>query len=293
MIVDVHVHIGEVNKHFKKWWMEELYRPFKGIDISGRFVKSPVEKIIKDMDEAGIDKVCLLASDHRRPYPYDSLPSYTPNEYVAKIVHEYPDRFIGVASVDPIRDPYEARQELEKCVKEWDMRALKLYPSYDHYYPADERVFPIYEKAIELDIPVQIHMGWTPCINAPMKYQRPWLLDEVGIRFPELKVIVAHLGYPWVDECICLVAKHPNFYADLALWGAFPPEILIQALWKFGILCSYDKLLYGSENPWMVSFLKTMKNINKIAEEKGLPRISEEDLKKILGENAKKLYKIK
>jgi predicted TIM-barrel fold metal-dependent hydrolase len=273
--------------------MDELYRPFKKLDTSSRFVKTPVERIINDMDKAGVDKACLMASDHRRPYPYDSLPSYTPNEYVAKIVQEYPDRFVGTASVDPIRDPYGARQELEKCVKEWDMRAVKLYPTYDHYYPTDELVMPIYEKAIELDIPVHIHMGWTPCVNAPMKYQQPYLLDEVGIKYPKLKVIVAHLGYPWVDECICLIAKHQNFHADLALWGALPPETVLNAMHKFDNLCGLDRLLYGSENPWITSFVKTMKNINKIAQKRDLPKINDEDMNKIMGENAIKLFKMK
>ena len=75
-----------------------------------------------------------------------------------------------------------------------------------HWYTAQvpdgmlESAIMEYEKAIELDIPVHFHMGWTPLINAPMKYQDPVLLDEVGIRFRQLKVIVAHLGY-WISAC--------------------------------------------------------------------------------------------
>jgi len=294
MIVDVHVHAGELGKHFQKWWMDELYAGFPNVpDKEVRFAKDSVERIIIDLDQAGVDKACIMACDHRRPYPY-SKSVYTPNEYVVEVVRKHPDRFIGVASFDPIRDPYAAREGLEKCVKDWDMRALKLLPTYDHFYPTDERVFPIYEKAIELDIPVHFHMGYTGTVNAPMKYQMPYLLDEVGIRFPKMKVIVAHLGFPWVDECLCLLAKHRHWYADIAYWGAFPPEVLIDALKKFEYMCSFDRLLYGSENPWTGTFTKTIKNLNNIAEERGIRfKISNEDIKKILGENAKKPYKIK
>lgn len=294
MIVDMHVHCGEVDKHFKSWWMTALQGGFlRSPDRTIRVVKNPIDKIISDLDECGVDKACVMGSDHRRPYPYDSLPSYTPNEYVAEVVRKHPDRLLGVCSFDPIRSPYDARVGLEKCVKEWDMRAVKLYPTDDHYYPADEVVFPLYEKAIELDIPVHFHMGYSSSVNAPMKYQRPWLLDEVGIRFPKLKVIVAHLGFPWVDECLCMIDRHKNFYGDIAYLGGLQPKMLREALEKFGYIVGFDRLLYGSDNAWTATYAKTLKNLNDTAEEKGFEKISDQDMKKILGENAKKLYKIK
>jgi hypothetical protein len=119
------------------------------------------------------------------------------------------------------------------------------------------------------------------------------LLDEVGIRFPEMKVIVAHMGFPWVDECLCLLMKHRHWYADIAYWGAFPPEFLIEMMKKFDYLCGYHRLLYGSENPWTATFTKEVLNLNHIAEEKGIKfKIGEEDMRKIMGENARKLYRI-
>jgi uncharacterized protein len=75
---------------------------------------------------------------------------------------------------------------------------------------------------------MQVHMGWTPCKNAPMKFQHPYLLDDVGARFPDLKVVIAHVGWPWVEECLAVVAKWENFHVDFAYWGWFgsgPPGI--------------------------------------------------------------------
>src|SRR5262249_51755172 len=73
------------------------------------------------------------------------------------------------------------------------------------------RLDPIYKKLVELDVTMQVHMGWTPCKNAPMRFQQPYLLDDVGARFPELKVVIAHVGWPWVEECLAVVAKWENF----------------------------------------------------------------------------------
>lgn len=175
------------------------------------------------------------------------------------------------------------------------MRALKLYPTYDHFDPRDERAFPLYEKAIELDIPVHFHMGYTGTVNAPMRYQMPWLLDEVGIKFPRMKVIVAHLGFPWVDECPCLLAKHRYWCADIAYWGGFPPEELLNAMRKFKYMCGgFDRLLHGSENPWTGTFTRTVIGLNEVAEEAGVKfRIGEGEMKKIMGENARRVYRLK
>lgn len=294
MIVDVHVHVGELGKNFQKWWIDEMYGGFPNIpDKTVRERKEPLEGVIDDLNRAGVDKACIMASDHRRVYPYASGSSYTPNDYVYECVRKHPDRFVGICSVDPIRHEHEARRELERCVKDWDMRALKLYPTYDHFDPRDERLYPIYEKCIELDLPVHFHMGYTGTINAPMKYQLPYMLDDVGIKFPEMKVVVAHLGFPWVDECLALLMKHRHWCADVAYWGAFPPEVLIEAMKKFEYMCGFDRLMYGSENPWTATFAKTVLNVNKIAEELGIRfRIKDEDLKKVMGENACRVYRI-
>ncbi len=291
LTVDIHIHLAQIPEQVPQWWAEELYRPF-GLEFPPTDGKLAVELL----DQAGVDVGCVMAADYRRTTHHPDYPSqhelFISNDYVAGEVRKYPHRLVGVASVDPLRDPQAAVLELERCVKQLDMRALKLYPTYNHFYPADERLFPLYEKAVELDIPVHFHMGWTPLINAPMKYQDPVLLDEVGISFRRLKVIVAHLGYPWVDQGICLVAKHPNFYCDMAYWGGFGPEFLYQALLKLKSLNAIGRVLYGSENVCTTSFPAVYRKVNDVAERLGLPVISDEEMAGIMGANAARLYKI-
>lgn len=306
MIIDVHVHVAQAGLKWNAksgWFMEEIYRPWKWIyDEHGNRIERPktrvqtsAEDLLDSMKEAGVDRTVIMISDHRRTsYSSQYRCPYTPNDYTARLIKEYPDKFIGMCGLDPLRDPVQQLEEMEKCIVEFGMKAVKLYPTYDHFYPADERLYPFYEKAIELDIPITFHMGWTPLVNAPMKYQMPHLLDEVGIKFRELKVIVAHLGYPWVDECIALVAKHPNFRTCLSYWIIFHPEYILQTLLKARDLVGLDRVLFGSEYPICAQgyYVRMFKNLNHFAEKRGLPKLTQGDIDGILGDNAAAFLKI-
>ena len=150
MIIDCHIHAGEIGKHYPKWWVDELYRSWGGMPQwdGGRPNMTVGERLVAQMDELGIDMMCIMSSDHRRVYADDKGP-FTPNDYLLEVRATAPERFALTCSVDPLRDPYDAIQEIDKCAKE-GFSACKLYPTYDHFYPADERMFPIYEKLIEL-----------------------------------------------------------------------------------------------------------------------------------------------
>lgn len=294
MLIDVHVHIGELEEHFPRWWADEIYRHWGGSEnfrAGGPEDEPPAQRLLRQMDEIGIDKACVMTSDHRRVYA-DAEGPYVSNDYLVEFIEADRDRLFGTCSVDPLRSPYEGVQEIRRMVSEHGVRAVKLYPAYDHFYPADEACWPIYRAAVDLDIPVQFHMGWTPTVNAPMKYQPPHLLDEVGIRFPDLKVIVAHLGYPWVEEATCLLAKHPNFHADLAYWGTFPPQKILRHLEDFRNLCSFDKLLYGSENSHTAVFPDVVRSLNKVAAEEGYRQLTDEEMELFTWRNAAQLFKI-
>jgi predicted TIM-barrel fold metal-dependent hydrolase len=88
---------------------------------------------------------------------------------------------------------------------------------YDYYSPDDQELaFPIFSKAQELGVPVTVHMGTSTARYTCFDYAKPGLLDVVGQEYPDLKLIIAHAGLPWLDECISVCARHPNFYMDLS-----------------------------------------------------------------------------
>jgi predicted TIM-barrel fold metal-dependent hydrolase len=249
------------------------------------------ERLVYQMDQVGVDKMCIMTSDHRRVYPGDGGP-YTPNDYLLEVRKAAPDRFSLTCSVDPFRGIKEGVKEIERCIKGEGFSAFKLYPSYDHFDPGDEQLDPIYKKLVELDTTMQVHMGWTPCKNAPMKFQQPYLLDAVAARFPDLKIVVAHVGWPWVDECLALVAKWENIHVDFAYWGWFGAETTFQAVKRLGEFCGYDRLLFGSENSHTHMAVDMFKSFGDVAKKLGAKPISSEDMEKIMWKNTARLWKI-
>jgi predicted TIM-barrel fold metal-dependent hydrolase len=294
MIIDCHIHAGELGLHYPKWWIDQLYRSFGSNAVQwagGRPNMTVGERLVAQMDDLGIDMMCIMTSDHRRVYA-DVKGPYAPNDYLLKVRDEAPGRFALTCSVDPLRDLYESVQEIETCARE-GFKACKLYPTYDHFYPADQRLDPIYEKLLEHDMLLQIHMGWTPCQNAPMKYQMPYLLDEVAAKFPKLRVLISHMGWPHYEECMALIAKWDNLHADIAYWAWFGPEYVLKVMKQFERLCGYDKLVYGSENSHTVAGLEMMRGLKATAEGLGLEPVAEADMDRIMWKNAARLWKIK
>jgi hypothetical protein len=213
MIIDCHIHAGELGKHYPEWWVKELYTPWGGIH-NWHYDKPDMsvgERLVYQLDRVGVDMACIMTSDHRRVYPNDGGP-YTPNDYLLEVKSVAPDRFALTCSVDPLRGIEDSVKEIKRCVKDHGFTACKLYPSYDHFDPRDERLDPIYKTLVDHDVTMQIHMGWTPSKNAPMKFQQPYLLDDVAAKYPDLKIVVAHVGWPWVDECMALIAKWDNVH---------------------------------------------------------------------------------
>ena len=289
LIIDIHTHCGVLDVHYDDKFYEEMYAPF-GIPLPARIPAGcEVDTLIKGMDEAGIDKSVLLACDEEL-----TMNVKQSSEYVAEQVKRYPDRLIGFAGIDPMKGK-EALKELERAVNDWGMKGLKILPTYQHYAPNDERVFPFYEKALELDIPVLIHQAWTPVVNAPMKYQHPYLLDDVAIKFRDLRIIMAHFGFPWTDEAMFLLAKHKNLYTDLSAWNWFPPEYLAQTLSRAKLMFPRvlpNKILLGTEGAEQKSVVKNIRDINEVIVRMGLTKLTHEDIEKILGKNAQRLLRI-
>ena len=295
--VDCHLHLTEVPEQVPHWWMKEMYRPY-----GSEYGSTDGEWMVNLLDASGIDIGMVQGSDIRRTTSHPDHPDeyevYVPNDYTARQVALYPDRLKGVASIDPMRSVPWALEELERCVKELDFRALKLLPSYQLYSPNDRRLDPIYHKAMELDIPVHFFTGWTPIINASLELADPFLLDDVGRRFRDLKVIV-YINWPWVDKGILMVAKHPNFYADLCYFADGTPEPLHDALAMLKSYVAIDRVMYGSDNSDkvrvdrdFVAAPELYQRVNDVAGQRGSELFSDEELAGIMGGNAARLYKL-
>lgn len=296
LIIDSHCHLGELNVHYDmEKFIRKLITPeLEELGMKPSMMHTDVGKLVAAMDKNRVDKAVILGYDVKRTYN-----SKVPNDYVAEVVKKYPDKFIGFASVDPLGG-MKSIHELDEAVNKLELRGLKMLPSYAHCACNDTRVFTIYERAQELDIPVLLHMGWAPLPDNLMKWQVPLPLEEVALAFPELKIIVGHAAWPWVDDCLVLMASHRNVYADFALWFNFPLflEEMTRTIVKAKQMHVMNRLLWGTDYPAVESFggygayIEVVRRIPNEARRLGLPPITQNDISKLLGENAKELLKI-
>ena len=208
MIIDVHVH----PIYFKPICDEPEKEKFKSEQF-GIYKQSAydMDEIFTEMRAGEIDKAVLL--------PLDLTSSkgdmVVNNEEVKKLVGLYPDKFIGFASIDPYRP--DALEILDYAFKDLKLSGLKLNPSKQRFYPADEILKPIYKKCLQFNRPILFHSGmsWEP--DAPARFSQPINFEDTAIEFPELRFCLAHFGWPWTKETAMLLIKYPNVYADTSL----------------------------------------------------------------------------
>jgi len=310
MVIDVHTHIFESLAAFPKVWVDELYQSkvaSLGKEVADRFLAGydgRVEALIKDMDEAGVDKSVVLPLDFAimcRQEPEISV--WRANEYAAEAQSKYPDRIIAFVGVDPLRR--DAVELLETAVTKWGLKGVKIYPT--TFRVTDDVVQPFMKKVNELEIPALFHQGSDP-LPYVIKYGNPVDLDTLTLLYPKMKIIAAHYapGYENILTGI-LRYKQGRIYADLALMQGYEWRL---SPWHFTMQMRYwmDKfprsILMGSDWPFMrrppvpshkewfdiIRNLKIPKQVLELG--LGIKDFTQEEKDMILGENARSLLKI-
>lgn len=204
------------------------------------------------------------------------------NEHVASYVRQHPGRLLGFAGVDPTK-PEEAIAQMQHAREELSMPGLAVAPAAQDFHPSDSQVMMVYAEATQHHMPILFHTGVCISAAAKLEYARPVLLDEVARELPDLKIIIAHMGYPWVSETIVLLAKHRNVYAEIS-WLLHQPWQAYQALlsaYQFGVT---DKLLFGSGFPSAAASqcIEALYSINHLVQGTNLPTIPREQLRSIV-----------
>ena len=272
--IDMHVHIPR-QPGLEKSDMEQTLRNYFKLGESVEDVEN-MAKRYESMDMMGV--LVSINSETSTGEKGDS------NDYISEIVTSYPGRFIGFAAIDPWQGKASV-EELERAVKDLSLRGLKLHPVQQAFHPNDEKFYPLYEKAMELNIPVLFHSGMAASGSGmaggggmKLKYSAPIPgMDDVAADFPHLTVIMAHPGWPWIEEQIAVALHKPNVYLDLSGWlpRYIPKQLLDEANTRL-----QDKVLFGSDYPFITPD-KWLKDLEQIP-------IKDEIQPKILLENAKK-----
>ena len=241
----------------------------------------PLEIYLEKMDRARIQRsllVAVRAGDLRIRGSFE-----IPYDRVADICQRYPDRFSGLAGVDPTRG-MQGLRDLEYAVKEYGFVGAHLYPHWFGLPPDHARYYPIYAKCCELEIPIMMQVGHC------LRYQRdrilpsvgrPITLDQIAIDFPELVLIGIHLGYPWTEEMISVAWKHENVYIGS---DAYAPRHWPESFVHFINTWGKDKVLFGTDWP-VIDPERAIKEIEAL-------ELRPESKQKLLRDTALRLFRL-
>ena len=221
------------------------------------------------------------------------LKAHIPNRLVAEYVGQHPEKLIGFAGIDPT-DPDQAIEEMRHASQELGLQGLAVAPAAQNFHPMHSHALWVYAEAARLSLPILFHQGLYFSAECKMEYARPALLDDVAREFPDLRIVVAHLGYPWIDETVVLIGKHANVFADISglllrPWQAY--NSLLTA-YQFGVM---DKLVFGSDFPYTspAHCIEALYSINHICHGTSLPTLPREKLRGIVERDSLELLGVR
>ena len=292
MIVDVHSHL--------MWYPEHVSERFATEALASKLVKLRMSGGQVNQSALDLHSYDSHPDDHwRASITADKVVVFglqakatgiwVPNEVIADYVAQHPERLAGWASVDP-NEP-ACIEQLDHAVAVLGLRGLKLGPAYQHFDPTDRRHWPLFARAQALGIPIMWHQGTTFPSLARLRWASPLQLEDVAMDFPDLRMIIAHLGHPWEADVVALIRKAPNVYADISAvhyrpWRYW--QAMVTAM-EYGVT---HKLLLGSDFPsgTIETVINGLRNVNAPVEGTGLPRIPAEIQDQIIHENWKELF---
>ena len=271
LTIDFHMHAGlyhDLHPWVLEWIKTQLQDPEEYVQA----VLTP-EGIVSYLDQNGVDYAVALAE--LSPVTTGMMS----NEGVIELCQGI-DRLIPFCNVNPFLVA-DLAGELERYVTEMGFRGLKLYPTYQHFYANDSRLYPLYAKAQELGIPVMLHTGSSIFKGARLKYGDPLYIDDVAVDFADLTLLMVHSGRGfWYDRAYFLAKLHVNVYMEIS---GLPPQKLLDYFPELERVA--DKVIFGSDWPGMPHIKR---NIDMI---RNLP-LREETKEKILGGNAARILGI-
>ena len=240
-----------------------------------------IEDYLRKMDAAGIERSLLIAVRAGESAWQGSFE--IPYQQIAQYCDAYPDRFSGLAGVDPTRGIQQLK-ELDHAVKELGFVGAHFYPHWFRMPPDSALCYPIYSRCEELGIPIMMQVGQNLIYQKDVRLPsvaKPILLDQVAIDFPNLVLIGIHIGVPWTDEMIAMAWKHENVYIGI---DAYAPKHLPASLKHYMNSYGSHKVMFGTD--WPV--IDPERAVSEIHEHALRP----ESLEKIMRGNAVKVFRL-
>jgi len=249
-------------------------RTFFGAPFAESVCKKSMALCLKEMDEAGI---VLGVSPVRKAFGMQ-------NEELLPLLEEYPDRFAGIACIEPMEGISAALDEIDRFVLNGPMKGIILESGLDRrpWYFDDKIIDPIFEKCEKEDILVLTTFGG---LDAPgPDYYFPWRIENVARKFPKMRLVVCHGGWPWVTQMCHISYTMPNVYIAPEVYmtsDSFGKNDYIMA----GNYLLKDKMVYGSCYPYQDHKVMIQSYLHDGLREEVLENIMYNNAAKLLGIN--------
>jgi predicted TIM-barrel fold metal-dependent hydrolase len=270
MIIDIHSHAWEYPRHFDDKFREQTTRARKGkeIDLTTRY-----------------EKYRAAAPDDCRTVVFGGKAKlsglWIEDSFIADYVSRDPSHLLGFLSVDPTQEGWE--DEMRDGHQRLGLRGIKLLPMYAGFRPDDARLDPLWKYAEQNKLPVLMHTGTTFVSQAPLECTLPRHADAVATRFPEVRIVLAHLGHPYEGECVAMIRKHPNVYSDISALHYRPFQLYhsLMLVQEYGV---WDKLLFGSDYPFTTvnASIDGLRRLNDMVEGTKLPRLDAKEIESLI-----------
>lgn len=264
MIIDCHTHLNN-------------YHEDRVVSI-----RECLDQLQQDMSSNGVDYALVLSS-------YKVTEHRPPTRDVVKATADLKNIFV-VAGISYLHYKERDLRELADFLQDGLVKGLKLYPGYEPFYPYDKRLQVVYDLAMEFDVPVMIHSGDTYSPAGKVRFSHPLHVDDVAVDNPKLKIVICHLGNPWIRDCMEVVYKNKNTYTDVSglVLGEFEDkfeQFMLQQVREMILFAGEPRyLLYGTDWPIcsMKSYLKFMRGLE----------LPEKSFEMIMWRNSARLFNI-
>jgi hypothetical protein len=244
-IIDLHCYPGT-----REWiacqgpYVEALAKYWKR-----EWVGKAEDEVVREFAAAGVE-ACLVALDLETTI---GTPPVT-NEYAHAMWKRHPERIIQCwgALEPPKKDVLE---EAKKAVRQLGFIGFHFHPIMQHFAVDDRRYYPMFELISELKAAVMIDVGTTGMgagmpggHGALIRHAHPSSIDRLAADFPDLKIVMAHPGWPWVEETTAVALHKGNVYWEMSGWAPkyFPGNLKVDMRGRL-----QDKIMFGSDYPSM------------------------------------------
>jgi len=271
MIIDAHAHIGKpFGTRFEKMSFDEV-----------------LSSLLKEMKSNKVDHTVVITSYKRTNFNLTMAEELNVARNIKNLT--------VIGSLDVLDHTKRDLDLLDELLAKKIIKGVKIHLGYQHVYPNDPKCTQIYALCVKHNAPVIFHTGDTLTIPgeipAKVKYAHPLPIDDVAAEFPDLKIIIAHLGNPWIMDCAEVLYKNDNVYADISglvvddkdLYSPYG-EMMKKKIRELFEYSDPRKLLYGTDWP-----LASMKSYIEFTKGLGIPK---KDLDYVFYKNAVALFKI-